>query len=141
MSEIVDRFVKLVDDISFYTDYDITNRLYTIADYRREFNENYCDEVDVLMWGESDSLLPKQTFEILDNMHTSVKEKTPKYVSFFGTCKMWDDSWKVIEHTDFTDKPFIDGDEENWWSLRYNMSIDEMNEINDKVESLDVHVI
>ena len=53
---------------------------------------------------------------------------------------MWDDSWKVIEHTDFTDKPFIDGDEENWWSLRYNMSIDEMNEINDKVESLDVHV-
>ena len=30
MSEIVDRFVKLVDDISFYTDYDITNRLYTI---------------------------------------------------------------------------------------------------------------
>ena len=117
MSEIVDRFVKLVDDISFYTDYDITNRLYTIADYRREFNENYCDEVDVLMWGESDSLLPKQTFEILDNMHTS-----------------------VIEHPDFTDKPFIDGDEENWWSLRYNMSIDEMNEINDKVESLDVHV-
>ena len=140
MSDIVDRFVKLVDSISLYTDYDITNRLYTIADYRREFNENYCDEVDVLMWGESDSLLPKQTFEILDNMHTSVKEKTPKYVSFFGTCKMWDDSWKVIEHTDFTDKPFIDGDEENWWSLRYNMSIDEMNEINDKVESLDVHV-
>ena len=30
MSEIVDRFVKLVDDISFYTDYDITNRLYTM---------------------------------------------------------------------------------------------------------------
>ncbi len=114
--------------------------IYTIADYRRDFNEKYCDEVDVLMWGESDSLIPRQTFEILDNMHTSVKEKTPKYVSFFGTCKMWDDSWKVIEHTDFTDKPFVDGDEKNWWSLRYNMSIDEMNEINDKVESLDVHV-
>ena len=95
MSDIVDRFVKLVDDISLYTDYDITNRLYTIADYRREFNDKYCDEVDVLMWGESDSLLPKQTFEILDNMHTSVKEKTPKYVSFFGTCKMWDDLIKA----------------------------------------------
>ena len=27
------------------------------------------------MWGESDSLLPKQTFEILDNLYTSVKEK------------------------------------------------------------------
>ena len=76
MSEIVDRFVKLVDDISFYTDYDITNRLYTIADYRREFNDKYCDEVDVLMWGESDSLLPKQTFEILDNIYFCQRKNT-----------------------------------------------------------------
>ena len=83
---------------------------------------------------------PKQTFQVIDYLHNAVEENTPKYVGFFATCKMWDDSWKVIEHTDFTDKPFIDGDEENWWSLRYNMSIDEMNEINDKVESLDVHV-
>ena len=118
--------------------------IYTIADYRRDFNEKYCDEVDVLMWGESDSLIPRQTFQILDNLHTSVKEKTPKYVSFFGTCKMWDDSWKVLEHPEFTNKPFIDistVDTENWWSLRYNMNIDEMNSFNDKVEDLDIQVI
>mgnify|MGYP007000069764 len=64
--------------------------IYTIADYRREFNEKYCEEVDILMWGESDSLIPKQTFEILDNLHTAAKETTPKYVGFFSTCKMWD---------------------------------------------------
>tara|TARA_E500000331_G_C16973293_1_gene590246 strand:- start:82 stop:732 length:651 start_codon:yes stop_codon:yes gene_type:complete len=93
------------------------------------------------MWGETDSLIPRQTFQILDTMHTGVKDKTPKYVSFFATCKMWDDSWKILEHPEFTDKPFIDMDRvdtENWWSLRYNMTIDEMNSFNDKVEELDV---
>ena len=117
------------------------DEIYTIADYRREFNDKYCTQVDVLMWGETDALLPKQTFEILDNIHTQVKDKTPKYVSFFGTCKMWDESWKVIEHTDFTDKPFIPNDYDNWWSLKYTMSIDEMNKINEKVNELDVRVL
>jgi len=115
--------------------------LYTIANYRRDFNNKYCDLVDVLMWGESDSLIPRQTFEILDNLHSQVKRQTPKYVSFFATCKMWDDSWTVLEHPEFTVKPFIDGDEKNWWSLRYNMNIDEMNSFNDKVEDLDIQVI
>ena len=32
-------------------------------------------------------------------------------------------------------------DTENWWSLRYNMNIDEMNAFNDKVEELDIRVI
>ena len=93
------------------------------------------------MWGESDSLIPKQTFEILDNLHSGVKDSTPKYVGFFATCKMWDDTWKVLEHSDFTDKPFISGDEENWWSLRYDMNIDEMNKINNKADELDVRVV
>jgi|TARA_R110000851_G_scaffold11085_5_gene39367 hypothetical protein len=114
--------------------------IYTIADYRREFNEKYCEKVDVLMWGESDSLIPRQTFEILDNLHTAAKETTPKYVGFFATCKMWDDTWKVLEHPDFTDKPFTEGDLTNWWSLRYNMSQIEMDKINDKVEDLDIQV-
>jgi hypothetical protein len=119
---------------------DLYNGFYTIADYRREFNEKYCEVVDVLMWGETDSLIPKQTFEILDSLHNNVKENTPKYITFFSTCKMWDESWKQLEHPDFTDKPFIDGDTKNWWSLRYNMNIDEMNKINDKVNDLDIRV-
>ena len=118
--------------------------IYTIADYRREFNDKYCDEVDVLMWGESDSLIPRQTFEILDNLHSGVKDTTPKYVSFFATCKMWDKSWEVLEHPEFTVKPFIDMstvDTKNWWSLRYNMNIDEMNSFNDKVDDLDIKIL
>jgi len=119
-------------------------RIYTIADYRREFNSKYCDEVDVLMWGESDSLIPRQTFEILDNLHSGVRDTTPKYVSFFATCKMWDKSWEVLEHPEFTVKPFIDMstvDTKNWWSLRYNMNIDEMNSFNDKVDDLDIKIL
>tara|TARA_Y100000034_G_scaffold3129_1_gene3804 strand:- start:578 stop:1594 length:1017 start_codon:yes stop_codon:yes gene_type:complete len=130
-------------NINSFVDKEV-DRLYTIADYRRDFNDKYCTEVDVLMWGESDSLIPRQTFQILDNLHSSVKEKTPKYVSFFSTCKMWDESWEVLEHPEFTVKPFIDMDTvdtENWWSLRYNMNIDEMNSFNDKVEELDIRVI
>ena len=112
--------------------------IYTIADYRRNFNNSYCDKVDVLMWGESDALIPTQTWYILDELHNSVKETTPKYVSFFSTCKMWDESWKVLEHPDFTDKPFIEMDTENWWSLRYNMSQKEMDEINSRTTELDI---
>ena len=117
-----------------------TEKIYTIADYRRDFNDRYCERVDVLMWGESDSLIPRQTFEIVDNLHNAAKESTPKYVGFFSTCKMWDDTWKVLEHPDFTDKPFIEGDTENWWSLRYNMTQEEMDKINEKVEDLDIQV-
>ena len=83
-----------------------TDNLYTIADYRREFNSKYCNRADVLMWGESDSLIPKQTFNILHNLHQmSVQNEHPKYLAFFGTCKMWDESWKCVEHTLMTDKP------------------------------------
>ena len=113
--------------------------IYTIADYRREFNDKYCTEVDVLMWGESDALIPSQTWEVLDNLHlASVNNGVHKYVSFFATCKMWDDTWKILEHPKFTDKPFIEMDTENWWSLRYNMNQEEMDNINNETEELDI---
>jgi len=119
-----------------------TTELVTIADYRREFNDKYCESVDVLMWGESDALIPKQTFNILDNLHKmSLQNNNPKYLAFFGGCKMWDESWKDLEHPDFTDKPFIEGDTKNWWSLRYTMSKKEMDKINDKTIELDVKIL
>jgi hypothetical protein len=116
-------------------------RLHTIADYRRTFNIEYCDLVDVLVWGESDMLAPKQMFQVLDMIHQSQSKQTPKYLSFFGTCKMWDDTWKPLEHPDFTIKPFIDNDYDNWWSLKYTMAAAEMNNINDKTDELDVRVV
>lgn len=116
------------------------NDIFTIADYRRKFNDKYCENADVLVWGESDMLVPKQMFETLDMLHTSTKDDTPKYLATFGCCKMWDKTWKPLEHVDFTDKPFIEMDTENWWSLRYNMSKEEMNKFND-VEELNVTTI
>ena len=141
MNEISHRFDKMVADIltnCSYTIYRNEMDIHTIADYRRSFNNQYCTQADILMWGETDSLIPRQTFQILDNLHEGVKDTTPKYVGFFATCKMWDRSWEILEHPEFSVKPFIENDTENWWSLKYNMNIDEMNAFNDKVEELDV---
>jgi hypothetical protein len=155
ISDIKEKFKSLLEEVFDYDvdatvghhhnlRFEINHRsdlIYTVADYRRDFNDKYCTEVDVLMWGESDALIPRQTFQVLDHLHSSVKDQTPKYVAFFATCKMWDQTWEVLEHPEFTDKPFVDMstvDTERWWSLRYNMSIDEMNSFNDKVEDLDV---
>ena len=118
-----------------------SHNVYSIADYRRDFNDKYCDQADVLIWGESDMLSPKQMFIVLDQLHQQVKDQTPKYLSFFGGCKMWDDSWKQLEHPLFTDKPFIEGDTANWWSLRYTMSEKEMDDINNKTEQPEVIVL
>ena len=156
ISEIKSKYYNLLEDIFDYDfDFDDSDNykirlheskhnkeIYTIADYRREFNDKYCTEVDVLMWGETDSILPEQNFQVLDILHTNnINKNIYKYLTFFSICKMWDDSWKVLEHPDFTDKPFIDGDTKNWWSLRYTMNQEEMNKINNKVEELDVKVL
>lgn len=112
----------------------------TIAKYRREFNEEYCNKVDMLVWGESDMLVPKEMFTVIDKVHRSEEMPLTKYVLTFGICKMWDDSWKHLEHPEFTNKPFIEGDKDNWWSLRYNMTLEEMNGFNSSVKDLDIKV-
>ena len=133
---IIDSSDTVKKNVSFNSD------LVTIADYRRTFNDKYCDKVDVLMWGESDSLIPKQTFQVLNLLHNT-RDKNPKYLAFFGTCKMWDNSWKQLEHPEFTDKPFIDhtDDSNDWWSLKYTMTKKEMDKINASVEDLDVQLV
>ena len=119
-----------------------TDKLHTIADYRKGFNDDYCNQVDVLIWGESDAILPKQMFGILDNLHQmSLQNNNTKYLAFFGTCKMWDDTWKPLEHPAFTDKPFKDLDFDNWWQHHYTMTKDEMNKINDETDELEVIVM
>ena len=133
-----EKIKRIIDSMGVYH-LEIVSSLYTIADYRRDFNNNYCESVDVLMWGESDALIPKQTFNILDNLHQmSLQNNNPKYLAFFGTCKMWDQSWEILEHPDFTVKPFIENDYDNWWSLKYTMTKEEMNKINEKTEDLEV---
>ena len=138
----MNKCIEKIESICKFGNVRYTDDLHTIADYRKGFNDDYCDQADVLIWGESDAILPKQMFEILDNLHqTSVQNNNPKYLAFFGMCKMWDESWKILEHPDFTDKPFIENDYDNWWSLKYTMNKHEMNNINDKTDELDVRIM
>ena len=145
LKEIESRFNSMVSSLRTVgrINYNFYNKekIYTIADYRREFNQKYCNDVDVMIWGETDAIMPRQTFQILDDLHENVKTSTPKYVATFSICKMWDKSWEVLEHPEFSEKPFIENDYDNWWSLKYTMNIDEMNSFNDKVEELDVRVL
>lgn len=133
--DIKKEFIRVCDSLEsngYELDYDITQDLYTIADYRRDFNEKYCELVDVLFWGESDMLVPSQAIETMLSLHEAVKEQTPKYLGFFSTCKMWDDSWKPLEHPKLTDLP---RDAHAWYGTRCYMDYDKMEEINSDTES------
>lgn len=138
--EILYDFYKQTNKLSEYQHkFNITDKLITISDYRREFNTEYCEQVDVLIWGETDLLVPKEEFVVLDYLHQA--SQTPKYIATFGICKMWDNSWKGLEHPDFTDKPFIENDYDNWWSVKYTMNKEEMYEINSRTEQPEVIVL
>jgi hypothetical protein len=113
---------------------------YSIADYRRDFNNMFCEHADVLVWGESDMLVPKQMFTVLDMLHQQQKDVTPKYLATFGICKMWDESWKPLEHPAFTDFKHSDS-KDDWWGLNYDMSLEEMNRFNDTVTDLDICIV
>ena len=128
---------KINKELEAFNNIRTIDKLYSIADYRREFNTNYCDDVDVLVWGESDMLLPSLMFTILDMLHKNVCQKTPKYLSFFGTCKMWDDSWKLLEHPKFTNQKHC-GDPNVVGSTWHTMSQEEMDNINNETSELDI---
>ena len=57
---------------------------------------------------------------------------------------MWDSSWSVLEHNDFKNSKFYDMKEEGWKtdksSIWYTMSIEEMDEINQKSDELDIRI-
>ena len=73
MQTIEEKFMSMID---MNWNWRVTDNLVTIADYRRKFNDKYCEQVDVLMWGETDALIPKQTFQILDGLHSQVSSQT-----------------------------------------------------------------
>jgi hypothetical protein len=125
--------------ITYYTD----DKIYTIADYRREFNDVYCQTSDVLMWGESDALIPKETFQVLETLHlSSVSNGLRKYVAFFGTNKMWDDSWLPVEYSKATDKPFLGKeDNKNWWGVSYVTELEELYQINGDITELEINYV
>jgi len=120
----------------------------SMVEYRRDLNYFGCQDHDLIIWGESDCLIPAQTFVILDQLSSYADDQNIyNYVVTFAVRKMWDESWKVIEHTDFENLPYISigthpkEARETPYSIRYTMSIDEMNIINNKVDDLDIRVL
>ena len=153
--ELIDKFNKLVDSVNCEctsTIYD-DNKPVTMVDYRRDLNYFNCKEYDYVTWGESDSLIPKEFFQSLETIKQYANQNNiHKFVTTFALRKMWDESWKVLEHVDMTDKPlhhkhFPGTRKKNPeaynqpYSIRYTMNIDEMNEINAKTEELDIRVL
>jgi len=107
-----------------------------IAKARRDFNEKYASRVDYLMWGETDSYFPKETFDALEQIVSyTEKNRIYKYTVTFAYRKMWDATWKAIEHPEFTNVLFEDTDEwnlKNPASEKCTMTIEQMNEINER---------
>src|SRR6056300_947549 len=143
----IEKLEKKYDIVSlFYKDND---NPYTMADYRRELN-NKCNGYDYVIWGESDCLMPRQMFGVLEQlMDHSKSNNINRFITTFAVRKMWDESWRVLEHPKFTDKPYYEMDTEEEtrlattspWSIRYTMSQKEMDEVNQDTDDLDVKMI
>ena len=152
--ELLSKFMTIINGLESdeynvkYSIYENDEKPRTMVEYRRDLNYYGCQDHDYVIWGETDCLLPNQCFEVLDSLMTYAHSNNIyNYITTFATRKMWDDSWKVLEHVDFTDKPFhsmkteLELAETMPYSIRYNMSIDEMNKINNKVDRPDIQLI
>ena len=116
----------------------------TMVDYRRDLNYNSCTKYDYVIWGESDMLVPKEIFQALEQIKEYANSQNiHKFVTTFSMRKMWDDHWKDLEHPDFTDAPYYEDERAFQYphSIRYTMSIDEMNKINSKADSFDIRIL
>lgn len=117
--------VRIVDD---------DNKFFTQTDYRRQYNTDFCKLVDVVLWGETDSFFPKQTFSCLDMLvDFSNQSGIYRYIACFSDRKMWDSSWDVTVHPKYLNHTFIESDYENVNQAKSKMSIEEMNNINDQI--------
>ena len=116
----------------------------TMVDYRRDLNYFGCTKYDYVIWGESDMLVPQEVFQALEQIKDYANSNNiHKFITTFAIRKMWDNHWKILEHPDFTDAPYYEDERAFQYphSIRYTMSIDEMNEINKKSESFDIRVL
>lgn len=141
----VDRLVSTTNALILIDTKDNNQPVYNIADYRRDLNYNHCTQNNFVLWGETDSFWPKETLSAIEQIDEyAISQNIFKYVLFFSERKMWDDSWKVIEHNDFTNETFIDTPDwnlTNWASSKSYMTLEQMYEINDKVTELDVRIL
>ena len=117
-----------------------------MTNYRRELNFNYCNSVDYVIWGETDCLVPKEMFLALEQIKEYANSQNiHRYITTFATRKMWDDSWKVLEHPKFTNCKYLERDDTGAFtephSIRYVMSLEEMNDINSEADEFELQIL
>jgi len=149
--ELLNKFNVVCNDLE-KNGYPITKKVYedikpySIGSYRRDLNDKGCEDNDFVIWGETDILFPKELFQGIETVSEySKKENIHRYCLTFGTRKMWDDGWKILEHNDFTDCKFTELHDNLWQddpsSIFYTMNIEEMNKINSKIDEFDFRYI
>ena len=140
--ELVIKFnkgVATLEQMGFWVNHEIKDgdEFYFHADYRRDLNYYYCKKVDYVMWGETDSLFPREAFDVIETLANYTDEQNiHRYLLSFSDRKMWDASWDPLVHVDYRDIEFIDDDEGhlNPNQAKSPMSVEKMNEINAKTE-------
>lgn len=151
MDSIIESFHKIIkqfDELGYNITYKFSNNseIYTHADYRRDLNYNSCTKYDYIIWGESDCLMPKQLFSEIEYISKFAQNNDMyRYIITFATRKMWDTTWEPLEHIDMTELPYIEKGEPGCFtephSIRYTMSIEEMNEINSRYADFNIVAI
>ena len=139
--------IKPLDGLNVITKiYDDSDKLYSIGSYRRDLNYNYCLTHDFIVWGESDCMMPEQYFDVLETTSNYAKSNNiNRYCLTFAVRKMWDNSWKVLEHNLFTNNVFKQADDlsckDDKSSIWYYMNQSEMNDINNQDDEYDIKII
>ena len=139
--------IKPLDGLNVITKiYDDSDKLYSIGSYRRDLNYNYCLTHDFIVWGESDCMMPEQYFDVLETTSNYAKSNNiNRYCLTFAVRKMWDNSWKVLEHNLFTNNVFKQADDlsckDDKSSIWYYMNQSEMNDINNQADEYDIKII
>ena len=147
--ELVIKFkkgVSVLESMGYIVNQEIKDgdEFYFHADYRRDLNYNYCKKVDYVMWGETDSFFPREAFQVIETLANYTDEQgIHKYLLSFSDRKMWDASWDPLVHVDYRDVKFIDDDNGHLYTnqAKSQLSIEEMNKINDKAEEFDFSYI
>jgi len=122
----------------------VEDEFYFHTDYRRDLNYNYCKKVDYVMWGETDSFFPKEAFQSLESLSKYTdSQNIHRYITCFADRKMWDDSWNPTVHKDYEHLEYIDDENHHLHKTQAKsvLSIEEMNEINSKVDDFDFDYI
>ena len=138
--------VAVLENMGYIVNQEIKDgdEFYFHADYRRDLNYNYCKKVDYVMWGETDSFFPREAFQAIETLAKYTDEQgIHKYLLSFADRKMWDASWDPLVHVDYRNIEFIDDDNGhlNPNQAKSQMSIEDMNKINEKAEEFDFSYI